>query len=189
MQNNSITSRQSFFAQTREGMFSMTQSTVAKGMLFLSTIVTFLSAGFFYGWQVGPIPGFRFLDDSTYITAMNAVNANIPNTGFSVIFVGSIVFMLITLMLYRKQWQSTKFLLIFSAMLLYVFGLLLITFAVHVPLNEALLLHTDLTVIDVASVRSNYESRWNTWHVYRTSAVVLSAVLLLFAVVLQEKKN
>ena len=192
MQSNSIEVKQAFSTKTREGAFSMTFKAVyriaAKAMLFLATVVTFLSAGFFYGWQVGPIPGFRILDDMTYIQAMNAVNANIPNPGFSFIFVGSLLFMLIALVMHIRQWRNIKFILILLAILTYVFGLVFVTFGVHVPLNEALLQHTDITSIDVASIRSNYESRWNRWHVYRTFAVVVSAVLMLSAVTFETKE-
>lgn len=188
MQSTTIEAGQISSTQIRKGVSFMAFKIAAKTSLLLATVVTFLSAGFFYGWQVGPIPGFRVLDDMTYIQAMNAVNANIPNPGFSFIFVGSLLLMMIVLVLHIRQWRSAKFLLILLAILTYVFGLVFVTFSVHVPLNEALLQHTDLTSIDVASIRSNYESRWNKWHVYRTFAVVVSAVLMLGAVTFETKE-
>ena len=155
--------------------------------LFLALITTGLSAGFFYAWQVASIPGLRLVDDVTYIQTMNAVNSTIRNAGFGFAFFGSIVFVFVALVLRARQWRSVSFALLGSSLLVYLFGLVFITFSIHVPLNTELLTYTDLTNVDVATLRSSYETRWNAWHLVRTYAVIGSFVLLLSAVFFERK--
>lgn len=192
MQSSSVNSKQVFSSgkdtsrqdasRHNVGALAMAHKFLSKGMLLLATCTTFLSAGFFYAWQVGSIPGFRVMDDITYIQAMNAVNSNIRNAGFGFIFFGSVIFMVLTLLLHVRHWRTMKFLLVVAALVAYIFGLVAITFMVHVPLNTELLSYTDLTSVNVAMIRANYESRWNPWHLFRTIAVVISALLMLGAV-------
>ena len=155
--------------------------------LFLALVTTGLSAGFFYAWQVGSIPGLRLLDDATYVRTMNAVNSTIRNFGFGFIFFGSVVFLLVALLLRAKRWRSLSFGLLGASLSVYVFGLLFVTFSVHVPLNVELLTHTNLTSGNVAQLRSSYETSWNAWHSVRTWAGVGSFVLLLGAVFFERR--
>ena len=150
--------------------------------IFLAIITTGLSAGLFYGWQVTVIPGLRLLDDAPYIETMNSVNSTIPNAGFGITFLGSVVFMLIALGLRARQWRTFSFGLLGASLTLYLLGLLFITFSIHVPMNEDLLTYTDLSKVDVAAIRSDYETRWNAWHLVRTFAAIGSFALLLGAV-------
>lgn len=154
---------------------------------FLALITTGLSAGFFYAWQVGSIPGLRLLDDVTYIQTMNAINATIRNFGFGIIFFGSFVLLLLALLSRLEQRRSLSFALLAAALLLYLVGPLFITFSVHVPLNTELLTYTDLSTLDVARIRADYQGRWNSWHLARTCAVVASFGLLLAATFTERK--
>ena len=150
-------------------------------ILFAALLTTGLSAGFFYGWQVGAIPGLGVVDAATYVRAMNGVNAEIRNTGFAAIFFGSAALMLLTLVLGARRRRTAGFAPTAAALSVYLVGTVMLTFIVHVPMNEALLERTDLSVIDVAAVRDAYQTRWNAWHLVRTAAAVLSFALLLLA--------
>lgn len=189
MQSNQVYLSQSSALESTKGTSKVIYSRLTKGILFLATVVTFLSAGFFYAWQVSSIPGFKVMDDITYIQAMNAINGTIRNAGFGFIFFGSAIFMLLTLLLYIKHWRSIQFLLVATSLTIYLGIVILITFTVHVPLNVELLSYVDFTGLDIATIRTNYESRWNAWHVYRTIAVVISAVLMLGAVMIESEET
>ena len=187
MQANISSPRQVISTQPEQNTRRQSTTPFATFTLFLALITTGLSAGFFYAWQVGSIPGFRLVDDVTYIQTMNAVNSTIRNAGFGVIFFGSVVFLLLALLLRLKQWRRLSFWLLGASLIVYSFGLLFITFTVHVPMNVELLTYTDFTNVDVAAVRRGYESRWNTWHLIRTCAGVGSFVLLLGTVFLERR--
>ena len=174
-------------ANNRIAGISPIETRLAKSSLFLALIVTGLSAGFFYAWQVSSIPGFRVIDDITYIQTMNGVNANVRNPGFGIIFFGSIVLMLFALIVRAKQWQTASFGFLTMAFIFYLCGLLLITFVIHVPMNRELLTYTDLSNVDVATIRQNYESRWNAWHLVRTIAGICSFSCLLTAVFIEKR--
>ena len=69
------------------------------------------------------------------------------------------------------------------------FGLYLttvvITFAVHLPLNDAIKAAGDPDRIDVATVRANFhETRWVAWNVVRTILNTAALCCLLWALVL-----
>ena len=151
-------------------------------VLFAALLLTGLSAGFFYGWQVSAIPGLAVTDATTYVQAMNGVNSQIRNAGFAAIFFGSVVLMALVLVLKVQRWRSPGFVFTALALSVYLFGTIAITFGVHVPMNVALLEHTDFAELDIAAIRDTYESRWNTWHRVRSFAAIAAFTLLLLAV-------
>ena len=48
-------------------------------ILFSTLILTGLSAGFFYAWQVSVIPGTKRVVDLTYLETMQSINRAILN--------------------------------------------------------------------------------------------------------------
>ena len=77
------------------------------------------------------------------------------------------------------------FWLVLTAVLLYFFGVALVTVFGNVPLNE-MVDKTDLAEIGVeaaASLRKQFEAPWNSYHRIRTFIAVLSFLLLLASLV------
>jgi len=155
--------------------------TVKDIALYISIILTGLSAGFFYAWQVSVIPGTKLVQDSTYIETMQQINRAIINLPFMLIFLGTLIAQILSIYFH---WDITKaFWFILAAAALYGVGTVLITGLGNVPLNDALdtLKLNELSEDQIAGERSEYEFRWNRFHIIRTVFSVLSFMMLLMA--------
>ena len=147
-------------------------------VLFASILLTGLSAGLFFAWQVSVIPGTKRVQDSVYIETMQKINRAIINPPFMVIFLGPLFVQIISFLLY---WNTSKTLwLILGATILYGIGTVIVTGLGNVPLNDKLdtLSLNDLSEKQMASERQYYEARWNRLHTIRTMFAVLSFIVL-----------
>lgn len=154
-----------------------------KGILLLtSTLITGLSAGFFYAWQVSVIPGTKQVDDQTYVHTMQEINRAIINFPFMLIFFGSLIFQVVSTILFRG---NDIFWILLAALLSYFLGTILITAGGNVPLNNMLdavnLKETDPQ--QLSGIRSQYQLKWNRLHATRTLFALLSFILLLIAAI------
>lgn len=149
--------------------------------LYLALLLTGLSAGLFFAWQVSVIPGTKRIQDSTYIETMQKINRAIINPLFMLIFLGSLLMQFLSVILY---WNTAMpYWLILGATVFYAAGTVIVTGMGNVPLNDALdiLKLNKLSEEQVSGERKDYESRWNKLHVIRTLFAVLSFMLLLLA--------
>ncbi len=147
-------------------------------VLFSAILLTGLSAGLFFAWQVSVIPGTKRVQDSVYIETMQKINRAIINPPFMVIFLGPLFLQIISFVLY---WNTSKTLwLILGASILYGIGTVIVTGLGNVPLNDKLdtLSLNDLIEKQMASERQYYEARWNRLHTVRTVFAVLSFIVL-----------
>jgi uncharacterized membrane protein len=134
-----------------------------KYFLLLSTVTTALVAGLFFGFVVAINPAFAKLPDAEYIAAMQAINVAIVNPVFAAAFFGPVLLIPFTAWKYKS-------LLIGLAAAFYLIGGIGVTFMLNVPLNDMLAAGT--------ISRKAYATSWNTWHLVRTVAVIISLVLL-----------
>ena len=147
--------------------------------LYVAILLTGLSAGLFFAWQVSVIPGTKRVQDSVYIETMQEINRAIINPPFMMIFLGSLIVQLLTVVLY---WNTTITLwLILGATLLYGIGTVIVTGMGNVPLNDKLdvLSLNEQSEIQMASERQQYEANWNRLHTVRTLFAVLSFMFLI----------
>ncbi|HKL14499.1 MAG TPA: DUF1772 domain-containing protein [Balneolaceae bacterium] len=147
-------------------------------VLFSAILLTGLSAGLLFAWQVSVIPGTKRVQDSVYIETMQKINRAIINPPFMVIFLGPLFLQIISFVLY---WNTSKTLwLILGASILYGIGTVIVTGLGNVPLNDKLdtLSLNDLIEKQMASERQYYEARWNRLHTVRTVFAVLSFIVL-----------
>jgi len=150
-------------------------------------LLTGLSAGLFYAWQVSVIPGTRKVTDLVYMEVMQHINREILNPAFMLIFIGSLVMLLISsLALYPGGWP---FWLMLSAALAYLTGTIVVTGMGNVPLNNQLdaLDIEQMTLEQLKSFREYYELKWNRLHLIRTAFAVLAFLFSLAAVFVQCK--
>ena len=150
-------------------------------VLYIAILLTGLSAGLFYAWQVSVIPGTKLTQDSTYIETMQKINRAIINPPFILIFLGSFLIQIMSVILYWNTEMSLW--LILSATLVYGAGTVMVTGLGNVPLNDALdeLQLNDLSKEEISKERHDYEVPWNRLHLIRTVFAVLSFMLLLIA--------
>ncbi len=156
-------------------------------ILFVTILITGLSAGFFYAWAVTVIPGTRKVLDLPYLLTMQSINREILNPSFFLIFFGSMIFMAISaIQHFQHGWT---FWILLAAFLSYLIGAFGVTAFGNVPLNEALdAIHlSELSTQELAQYRQNYELSWNRWHMIRTCFSVVSFGLTLLALFINSK--
>lgn len=149
--------------------------------LYIAILLTGLSAGLFYAWQVSVIPGTKLVKDSTYIETMQKINRAIINPPFMLTFLGSLLIQTISVFLYWNTGVSLWFIL--AGTLMYGAGTVMVTVLGNVPLNDALdeLYLNDLSKEKISKERQEYEIPWNRLHLIRTGFSVFSFMLLLVA--------
>ncbi len=162
--------------------------TVKTVILFSALILTGLSAGFFYAWQVSVIPGTLKVNDQVYLQAMQSINKEILNPAFFLIFLGSFILLSIG-SVYEFHADKTAFWLILFSAISYLLGTLGVTIFGNVPLNDQLeaLNLSGLTEVELLGFRSHFEGKWNRLHLIRTAFSILSFVLLAFALYFDNK--
>ena len=149
--------------------------------LIAAVILTGLSAGLFYAWQVSVIPGTKNLIDMTYLQTMQSINRAILNPAFYLIFIGCLIFLAICSI---QQYNSgIVFWLLISAALSYLIGTVGVTILGNVPLNDSLdvLDLTELVTSKASTFRQLYEQKWNRFHLIRTVFSVVSFLLSVMA--------
>jgi uncharacterized membrane protein len=129
-------------------------------VLVAAVITNGLMAGLFAAYSYAVMPGLGRAGDRTFVEAMQQTNAAILNGWFGICFGGAVVFAAVAVVLHRGRpglgW-------IVAGLVLYV-AVLVVTFAVNVPLNDALAAAGNA---DPAGVRARFEGTWVRWNVVR----------------------
>ena len=140
--------------------------------LVVATILTGLSAGFFFTYEASVIVGLAQVDDRTYVTTFQAINDTIRNPAFGLVFFGTIPALGIAGFLNWKADGPTRW-LVGVGIALYL-TCLAVTAGGNVPLNEQLAETTEVTQATAAQARADFETSWNRLNRVRTVAVVAS---------------
>jgi uncharacterized membrane protein len=124
------------------------------------------------------MPGLRRTDDRTFVGAFQGLDRAIINPWFMLCFFGALVLSGAAALLNLH----TGFAWLAAAFALYLVTIV-ITLAIHVPVNDALKAAGDPGgIADLAAVRQQFnEARWATWNVVRTVTAAISFVLLVIA--------
>lgn len=135
--------------------------------------------GFFYAWVCSTMWGLDAADPRVAMAAMQAMNASVRNAVFAPAFFGTGPVLLVAgalAMLVHNRQAAVWFAL---AGTLYIFGGMILTMAVNVPMNEAL----GATVVpdDVEAAREIWMAYSETWQVYNQIRTVVSGLTLLAA--------
>jgi uncharacterized membrane protein len=151
--------------------------------LFSAILITGLSAGFFYAWEVSVIPGTKQISDRSYLETMQSINRAILNPAFLVVFMGTLLLLIASSYLQYRASVSLSFWFMLGATLAYAAGTFGVTMSGNVPMNETLdaLNLTDLSTDGLRDFRRSFEGRWNQLHRIRTVFAVLSFALCLLA--------
>ncbi|MEM7549545.1 MAG: DUF1772 domain-containing protein [Bacteroidota bacterium] len=152
-------------------------------MIILTIVLTGLSAGLFYAWEVSVIPGTRKLDDRIYLQTMQSINRAILNPLFFAIFFGPALFLVISTAMEFRQGLSFAFWFMLISTVLYLLGTFGITAFGNVPLNNTLdvLDFNQLINSELNTFRKSYEQPWNHLHRIRTICSIASFVTFLIA--------
>jgi uncharacterized membrane protein len=150
------------------------------GSTLAATIAMGLVAGVFALYAHTVMPGLRATDDHTFLAAFQAIDRAIVNPWFmGTAFLGALVF---TLAAALANLGRPALPWIAAALGLYLVAVV-ITVAVHVPLNDALKAAGDPDrIADLATVRQRFdETRWATWNLVRALTSITASGLLGWA--------
>lgn len=151
----------------------------------MATLTTGLMAGIYVDWANTIMPGLSSLDDRTFVLSQQALNRAITNPLFlGVEFTGALLLSGLAALLHLRADQRRALIWIVAALAFYLLGVV-ITFAVHEPLNQKLMATVELTSeADFAAVRAQFDgATWAAWHVVRALATTVAFGCLTGALV------
>jgi uncharacterized membrane protein len=127
------------------------------------------SAGFFWAWSFTVMPGFAAAPPEAAVAAMRAVNATIVGPGFAFVFFGPAILAALSAALAFAAGLSTTAWAALGAAALYAAGVIGITFAANIPLNNALAA-ASVSPETAAGVWRGFAEPWTAWNHLRTAA-------------------
>ncbi|MGB5819893.1 MAG: anthrone oxygenase family protein [Saonia sp.] len=152
-------------------------------LLVLATLSTGVMAGIFFTWSNAVTTGLGRLNDLEYLRAFQAMNRTILNPAFFVMIWSATLLTPIASILFFKSEPNQVFWLLVTAGISYLLGVMAVTFAGNIPLNN-LLDQTSLNTIstvDAKSLREQFENKWNFLNWIRTFSSMASFILLVIA--------
>jgi len=154
-----------------------------KMILFLTTIVMGLTAGIFYCWSISVTAGLALLPDKEYITAFQALNRAILNPLFLLCFMGPVFLLPLSAVVSYHKSLGPVFWLLCAASLIYIIGIVGVTMAGNVPMNDVLdkFNAAAASASDLAATRAGFEARWNFLNDIRTVCCVVSFCMTVAA--------
>lgn len=161
-----------------------------KLILILAAITTALMAGLFYAWSVSVMPGIGRLPDSGFLSAMQAMNRAILNPLFFLCFMGAALLLPAATFLHYSHPVSGRFWLLLGATVCYLVGVMGVTMAGNVPLNNSIDVFNiqTATAAELAKMRADFEGPWNRLNNIRTVCVTLSILLVIMACLWKEER-
>jgi uncharacterized membrane protein len=154
-------------------------------ILLPATVTMGLTAGVFGDWAHTIMPALGTADDRTFVAAFQALNLAIYNAPFMLAFMGALVLSGVAAVLHLRAGDRPVLPWVVVAFGLHL-AAVVITMAVHVPLNDGLMAAGEPDrVADLAAVRAAVqETRWVAWHIVRTVATTAAFGCLAWALVL-----
>jgi uncharacterized membrane protein len=134
-------------------------------------------AGVFFAYSISVMIGLDAVKPGQAIAAMRAINVKIQNPLFLMAFLLMPVAGAVTGVLLLVLGQRTAGLLFLAAAAVYVLGTLVPSFAVNIPMNDALDAARP-SAGELARVWSDYSSRWTAWNHVRTLSSLLSVLFV-----------
>jgi uncharacterized membrane protein len=142
-----------------------------------------LLAGLFYFSAIAVMPALTAADDRTLVDAMQQMIDKIENPAFFLTFLGAPTLAAVALVQARRSGSSRTAGWIVAGLAFYTV-MVVITFAVHIPLNEDLQQAGDPARIeDLAAVRDDFVTPWVAWDIVRTLASTAAFGCLAWALV------
>ena len=154
-------------------------------VLGAAVIAMGLVAGLFYFSAIAVMPALTAADDRTLVDAMQQMIDKIENPAFFLTFLGAPVLAAVALAQARRSGSAKTAGWIVAALALYTV-MVVITFAVHIPLNDDLKNAGDPARIEnLAAVRDDFVTPWVAWDIVRTLATTAAFGSLAWALVLR----
>jgi uncharacterized membrane protein len=142
-------------------------------------LLTGAVAGVFFAYSTSVMLGLDAVRPDQAIAVMRSVNDKIQNPVFLVTFLLSPVAAVVTGVLLLVPGHRAAGVLFLAAAGCYVLGVFVPSFAVNIPMNDALDHATVPSALaGAARVWTDYSARWTAWNHVRTVASLASLVLV-----------
>jgi uncharacterized membrane protein len=146
-----------------------------------------LLAGLYFFSAIAVMPGLTAADDRTLVDAMQQMIDKIENPAFFLVLFGAPALAAVALYQARSSGQANIAGWIVAGLVLYTV-MVVITFAVHIPLNEDLKDAGDPARIEnIAEVRDDFVTPWVAWDIVRTLVTTAAFGALTWALVLRTR--
>ena len=144
-----------------------------------------LLAGLFYFSSIAVMPALTAADDRTLVDAMQQMIDKIENPAFFLVLLGAPALAAAALVQARRSGSAKTAGWIVAGIAFYTV-MVVVTFAVHIPLNEELKEAGDPARIDnLAAVRDDFVTPWVPWDIVRTLTSTAAFGSLAWALVLR----
>jgi uncharacterized membrane protein len=166
----------------------MSLSVLRSAILAVATISTGLMAGVFALYAHTIMPGLKKADDRTFIAAFQALDRAIINPWFiGATFIAALLF---TAGAAFANIGRSALPWVVAALVLYLVAVV-ITFTVHVPLNDAIKAAGDPNrLINLAEIRAQFnEAKWAAWNLVRVMATLAAFAALVWALILHGRST
>jgi uncharacterized membrane protein len=154
-------------------------------VLGAAVIAMGLVAGLYFFSAIAVMPALTAADDRTLVDAMQQMIDKIENPAFFLVFLGAPALAAVALVQARNSGQAKIAGWIVAGLALYTV-MVVITFAVHIPLNEDLKDAGDPARIqNIGEVRDDFVTPWVAWDIVRTLVTTAAFGALTWALVLR----
>jgi uncharacterized membrane protein len=144
-----------------------------------------LVAGLYFFSSIAVMPALTTADDRTLVDAMQQMIDKIENPAFFLVFLGAPTLATVALVQARSSGSPEIAGWVVAALVLYTL-MVIVTFAVHIPLNDDLKQAGDPdTIENLAAVRHDFVTPWVAWDIVRTVASIAAFGSLVWALVLR----
>jgi uncharacterized membrane protein len=147
-------------------------------MLSAAVIAMGLLAGLVYDWSIAVMPALTAAEDRTLVDAMQQT---VDNPAFPLTFLCAGTLAVVALVQARRSGSPDTARWIVAGLALYLVAVV-VTFAIHVPLNEDIKQAGDPSTIEnLAAVRDDFVTPWVAWNIVRTLATTAAFGCLAWA--------
>ena len=157
----------------------------AEIVLGAAVIAMGLLAGLYFFSAIAVMPALTAADDRTLVDAMQQMIVKIENPAFFLVLLGAPALAAVALVQARRSGSAKTAGWIVAGLALYTV-MVVVTFAVHIPLNYDLRDAGDPDRIEnLATVRDDFVTPWVAWEIVRTLATTAAFGSLTWALVLR----
>jgi uncharacterized membrane protein len=154
-------------------------------VLGAAVIAMGLVAGLYFFSAIAVMPALTAAEDRTLVDAMQQMIDKIENPAFFLAFLGAPALAAVALVQARRSRPAKTARWIVAGLSFYAV-MLVVTFAIHVPLNDDLRDAGDPDRIqNLAAVRDDFVTPWVAWEIVRTLASTAAFGSLTWALVLR----
>jgi uncharacterized membrane protein len=169
--------------QPLENRPTVDDPTGADIVLGAAVIAMGLVAGLFYFSSIAVMPALTAADDRTLVDAMQQMIDKIENPAFFLTFLGAPALAAVALFQARRSGPPKTAGWIVAGLALYTV-MVVVTFVIHIPLNDDLKKAGDPARIEnLAAVRDDFVTAWVAWDIVRTLASTAAFGCLAWALV------